>query len=60
MQGRRPTLGFVKALADRRGAKAANRRKASLQKAAREMQLRDTDGGSIWRSGKGGGHQDRM
>ena len=53
-------LGFVKGLADRRRAKAANRRKGALEKAAREMQLRDNDGGSIWRSGKGGGHHDRM
>jgi len=53
-------LRLVKARVDRRRVKAADRRKAALEKATREMQLRDTDGGSIWRSGKGGGHHDRM
>jgi len=44
----------------RRRSKAAARRKTELEKAAREMSLRETDGGSIWKSGKGGGHHDRM
>jgi hypothetical protein len=32
------------------------RRKRALVQAAREMNRRDTHGGSIWRSGKGGSH----
>lgn len=44
----------------RRRAKAAMRRAAALQKAAREMKLLETREGSIWKSGKGGGHHDRI
>jgi hypothetical protein len=51
--------GFIRDLVARRRSKVANRRRAALRKAAREMQ-RDTDEGSIWRSGKGGGHHDRI
>ena len=51
---------FVKDAVDRRRSKAATRRKAALDKAAREMRDRETDGGSIWKSGKGGGHHDRI
>jgi hypothetical protein len=50
----------LKGLLARRRSRAALRRKAELEKAAREMSLRETDGGSIWKSGKGGGHHDRI
>jgi hypothetical protein len=53
-------VGSLKGLLARRRSKAARRRKAELEKAAREMSIRETDGGSIWKSGKGGGHHDRM
>jgi hypothetical protein len=51
---------FVKVFVDRRRSKAATRRRADLQRAAREMQRPETDGGSIWKSGKGGGYFDRI
>jgi len=51
---------FLKVLVDRRRSKAATRRGAALQRAAREMHPPETDGGSIWKSGKGGGHFDRI
>jgi hypothetical protein len=50
---------FKELLAGRRS-KTAVCRKAELEKAAREMSLRETDGGSIWKSGQGGGHHDRI
>ena len=50
----------LKELLARRRSKATLRRKAELERAARENALRETDGGSIWKSGKGGGHHDRM
>jgi len=50
---------FIRDFMAQRRSKAANRRRVALRRAAREMQ-RDTDEGSIWRSGKGGGHHDRM
>ena len=49
-------VSSLKELVARRRSKAAVRRKAELEKAAREMSIRETDGGSIWKSGKGGGH----
>jgi hypothetical protein len=51
---------FLKVLVDRQRSKAATRRGAALHRAAREMQPAETDGGSIWKSGKGGGHFDRI
>jgi hypothetical protein len=51
---------FLKVFVDRRRSKAATRRRAALERAAREMQPSETDGGSIWKSGKGGGHGDRI
>jgi hypothetical protein len=51
---------FLKDLAARRRWKAATRKRRALQKAAREMDLHETDGGSVWKSGKGGGHHDRI
>ena len=51
---------FLKVLVDRRRSKAATRRGAALHRAAREMRPPETDGGSIWKSGKGGGHFDRI
>jgi hypothetical protein len=53
-------VSSLKELLARRRSKAALRRKAELERAAREMSSRETDGGSIWKSGKGGGHHDRM
>jgi hypothetical protein len=50
----------LKELLARRRSMAAVRRKAELEKAAREISRRETDGGSIWKSGKGGGHHDRI
>jgi hypothetical protein len=44
----------------RRKAKSAVRRKAALQRAAREMKPLETQEGSIWKSGKGDGHHDRV
>jgi hypothetical protein len=40
--------------------KVAIRQRAALQKAAREMKLLDSQESSIWKSGKGGGHHDRV
>jgi len=53
-------VSSFKELLARRRSKTAVYRKAELEKAAREMSLRDTDGDSIWKSGKGGGHHDRI
>jgi hypothetical protein len=51
---------FLKDFVRRRQSKAAIRRRAALQRAAREMKLLETQEGSIWKSGKGGGHHDRI
>ncbi len=52
-------MGFLRNLLGRRRASASERRSRLLQKAAAEMKLRETQEGSIWRSGKGGAHHDR-
>ncbi len=49
---------FLKSLADRRRATLAIRRRRALDRAVAERRLRETQDGSIWRSGKGGGHPD--
>jgi hypothetical protein len=51
---------FLKDFVRRRRSKVATRRRADLQKAAREMEPLETHEGSIWKSGKGGGHHDRV
>jgi hypothetical protein len=49
---------FLRDFGRRRRSKAAIRRGAALEKAAREM--KQTQEASIWKSGKGGGHHDRV
>jgi hypothetical protein len=51
---------FLRDFVRRRRSKASIRRKAALEKAAREMKLLDSQEASIWKSGKGGGHHDRV
>jgi hypothetical protein len=52
--------GFVKRFFRKRWSTAAIRRSAAVQRAAREMKLVETQESSIWKSGKGGGHHDRV
>ena len=40
-------------------ARSADRRARALHRAIAETKLRETQEGSIWRSGKGGAHHDR-
>ncbi len=49
----------LRALADGLRARAAARRRRALHGAAAEMERREKQEGSIWRSGKGGYHHDR-
>lgn len=42
----------------KRRAKIQMRRERALERAAAEMKLRENYEGSIWKSGKGGGHYD--
>lgn len=49
----------LKALADGLRARAAARRRRALHGAAAEIERREKQEGSIWRSGKGGYHHDR-
>jgi hypothetical protein len=51
---------FIRDSVARRRSRVENRRQAELRRAAREMQNRDANEDSIWRSGKGGGHHDRI
>jgi hypothetical protein len=51
---------FLRDFLRRRDPKTAVRRKATLQRVAREMKPLETQEGSIWKSGKGGGHHDRV
>jgi hypothetical protein len=55
-EGDREMKRFLTDLFDRVHARAEMHRKRALQQAAREMNRRETHGGSIWRSGKGGSH----
>jgi hypothetical protein len=49
---------YLKQLLRRHRARAALRRRNALERAAAEMKLRENYEGSIWKSGKGGGHYD--
>jgi len=51
---------LIRDFVDRRRSKAETRRRSELRRAARQMQHRDANEDSIWRSGKGGGHHDRI
>jgi hypothetical protein len=42
----------------KRRARTEIRRERALERAAAEMKLRENYEGSIWKSGKGGGHYD--
>jgi hypothetical protein len=52
-------IRYMKDLVGRTRAKAAIRRNRALHKAVAERRLRETQEGSIWRSGEGGAHHDR-
>lgn len=49
----------LRGLADGLRARTAARRRRALRGAAAEMERREKQEGSIWRSGKGGYHHDR-
>ena len=49
---------FLRAMKDKRRARAEVRRKRALKRAVAEMERHQIEDGSIWRSGKGGAHHD--
>jgi hypothetical protein len=51
---------FIRNFVARRRSKAEIRRQAELRRAARDMERRDKNEVGIWKSGKGGGHHDRI